>query len=142
MWARAGIQVTPGGEELSTLIGLVITCACTKTWFMFFAPQSRVRYRAEKNRIRHVSRQQFLALYYTYIIRFSVPSTAVSCPPISAPEHGQMMSQSGEEIKFHYGLVKTFSCNNGFHLESEFSQSRRCQATGQWTGKNATCLRE
>ena len=67
---------------------------------------------------------------------------AVPCQELSAPENGQMMPSVEENQTFHFNIIKNFSCNSGFYLKSQSSQSRRCDENGQWTGEHARCLRE
>ena len=83
------------------------------------------------------------------MLPFDLPSVsdaifciAVPCQELSAPDNGQMMPSMEVNQTFHFNIIKNFSCNSGFYLKSQSSQSRRCDENGQWTGEHARCLRE
>ncbi|XP_071421096.1 P-selectin-like isoform X2 [Pithys albifrons albifrons] len=61
---------------------------------------------------------------------------AIACPVLSAPERGEM-NCSHLHRDFAFGSTCTFSCQMGFALMG--SESRKCTATGMWTGDAPLC---
>ncbi|NXC42029.1 LYAM3 protein, partial [Penelope pileata] len=61
---------------------------------------------------------------------------AVTCPVLSAPEHGEM-NCSHLHGDFTFSSTCAFSCQPGFELMG--SLSRECTATGTWTGDTTQC---
>uniref|UniRef100_A0A8C4UUE6 p-selectin n=1 Tax=Falco tinnunculus TaxID=100819 RepID=A0A8C4UUE6_FALTI len=61
---------------------------------------------------------------------------AVACPVLSAPDHGEL-NCSHLHGDFAFGSTCAFSCRPGFALVG--MESRKCTATGTWTGDTAQC---
>ncbi|KAM4896006.1 E-selectin-like isoform 8-T14 [Sylvia borin] len=61
---------------------------------------------------------------------------AITCPVLSAPDHGEL-NCSHLHGNFTFGSVCAFSCQKGFALMG--SDSRKCTATGTWTGDAPRC---
>ncbi|XP_009700707.1 PREDICTED: P-selectin [Cariama cristata] len=61
---------------------------------------------------------------------------AVTCPVLSAPDRGEL-NCSHLHGDFTFGSTCTFSCQMGFALMG--SESRKCMATGTWTGDAPRC---
>uniref|UniRef100_A0A8V0YHJ7 p-selectin n=1 Tax=Gallus gallus TaxID=9031 RepID=A0A8V0YHJ7_CHICK len=61
---------------------------------------------------------------------------AVTCPVLSAPEHGELNCSHLHE-NFTFGSTCDFSCQPGFELLG--SQSRECTATRTWTRESPQC---
>uniref|UniRef100_A0A669PM62 p-selectin n=3 Tax=Phasianus colchicus TaxID=9054 RepID=A0A669PM62_PHACC len=61
---------------------------------------------------------------------------AITCPELRAPEHGEL-NCSHLHGSFAFGSICDFSCQPGFELMG--SQSRKCMATGNWTGDIPQC---
>jgi hypothetical protein len=57
----------------------------------------------------------------------------VSCPSLSNPDDGTVSTPGG----ITYGEVATYSCSPGHNRNG--SQTRTCQASGQWSGSAPTC---
>eukprot|EP00058_Branchiostoma_floridae_P015869 XP_002601357.1 hypothetical protein BRAFLDRAFT_82719 [Branchiostoma floridae] len=54
------------------------------------------------------------------------------CTKLSAPENGDINGSA------EYNAVVTFTCNHGYQLKGE--SSLICEATGNWSGANPTCI--
>ncbi|XP_040466803.1 P-selectin [Falco naumanni] len=61
---------------------------------------------------------------------------AIACPVLSAPDHGEL-NCSHLHGDFAFGSTCAFSCQPGFALVG--MESRKCTATGTWTGDTAQC---
>ncbi|XP_026709917.1 P-selectin isoform X1 [Athene cunicularia] len=61
---------------------------------------------------------------------------AISCPVLSAPDQGEL-NCSHLHGDFTFGSTCAFSCQTGFVLMGP--ESRKCTATGTWTGDNPRC---
>ncbi|XP_065599964.1 P-selectin-like isoform X4 [Cyrtonyx montezumae] len=61
---------------------------------------------------------------------------AISCPVLSAPEHGELSCSHLHE-NFTFGSTCDFSCQPGFEVKGP--ESRECTATGNWTGDTSQC---
>ncbi|NXL86505.1 LYAM3 protein, partial [Alectura lathami] len=61
---------------------------------------------------------------------------AVTCPVLSAPEHGEM-NCTHLHGDFTFGSTCDFSCQTGFELTG--TESHECTATGSWTGDIPHC---
>ncbi|XP_032302165.1 E-selectin-like [Coturnix japonica] len=61
---------------------------------------------------------------------------AVTCPVLSAPEHGEL-NCSHLHGNFTFGTTCGFSCQPGFELMG--SQSHKCMATGKWSEDIPRC---
>ncbi|NXK55466.1 LYAM3 protein, partial [Chauna torquata] len=61
---------------------------------------------------------------------------AVTCPVLSAPEHGELNCSHLHE-DFSFGSTCAFSCQSGFELTGP--ESCECMATGTWTGDIPRC---
>ncbi|KAF1425487.1 P-selectin, partial [Spheniscus humboldti] len=62
--------------------------------------------------------------------------TAITCPVLSAPDRGEL-NCSHLHGDFAFGSTCAFSCQTGFALMG--SESRKCVATGTWTGDAPRC---
>uniref|UniRef100_A0A8C2UIF8 Sushi domain-containing protein n=1 Tax=Coturnix japonica TaxID=93934 RepID=A0A8C2UIF8_COTJA len=62
--------------------------------------------------------------------------SAITCPVLSAPEHGEL-NCSHPHGNFTFGSTCGFSCQPGFELMG--SHSRDCMATGTWAGDASQC---
>ncbi|KAM6077673.1 P-selectin-like isoform 2-T2 [Theristicus caerulescens] len=61
---------------------------------------------------------------------------AIACPMLSAPDRGEL-NCSHLHGDFAFGSTCAFSCQTGFALMG--SESRKCTATGTWTGDTPQC---
>jgi hypothetical protein len=57
----------------------------------------------------------------------------VSCPSLPTLENGTISTPGGRT----YGQTATYTCSTGYNRIG--SQTRTCQANGQWSGSAATC---
>ena len=62
--------------------------------------------------------------------------SALSCPGLSSPSNGNVALSSGNLV----GSTATYSCNSGY--KTTFTSTRYCQADGQWSGGEASCIRK
>ena len=62
----------------------------------------------------------------------------VTCEPLTAPDNGMIDCSLGGDGVPNEGETCKFSCNDGFELEG--STSRKCRSSGNWNGKDATCI--
>lgn len=62
--------------------------------------------------------------------------SALSCPSLSSPSNGNVALSSGNLV----GSTATYSCNSGY--KTTFTSTRYCQADGQWSGGEASCIRK
>lgn len=62
-------------------------------------------------------------------------SSARECGTLKNPQYGQVVLTGTT-----FGSTATYSCNTGFILVGE--RTRTCQASGEWSGRAATCQRE
>ncbi|KFP81513.1 P-selectin, partial [Acanthisitta chloris] len=63
--------------------------------------------------------------------------TAITCPVLSPESHWGELNCSHLHGDFSFGSTCTFSCQTGFALVG--SDSRKCTATGTWTGDATRC---
>ena len=59
-------------------------------------------------------------------------SSARECGTLKYPRYGQVALTG-----ITFGSTATYSCNTGFILVGE--RTRTCQASGEWSGRAATC---
>lgn len=59
----------------------------------------------------------------------------VSCESLDPPANGQLELTNDNTL---VNSEATYSCNSGFNLIG--TVSRRCQATGEWTGQTPQCI--
>ena len=71
-----------------------------------------------------------MLLFVTYVF------VALSCPSLSNPANGNVALSSGLAL----GSTATYTCINGYR--TSFSSLRYCQADGQWSGEQPTCIRK
>ncbi len=62
----------------------------------------------------------------------------VDCGALNNPTNGAISLRTGSGTT--YGQTATFSCNVGYFLTGV--STRRCTATGQWSGSPPSCDRE
>ncbi|XP_064604947.1 limulus clotting factor C-like [Liolophura sinensis] len=62
----------------------------------------------------------------------------VTCPTIAAPTNGRILS-SRNGVVYTPGETIEFVCNDGFLISG--TNQRICQATGEWSGREARCIR-
>ena len=60
----------------------------------------------------------------------------MSCPSLSHPLNGNVALSSGNAM----GSTATYTCNNGYR--ASFTATRYCQADGQWSGGEPSCIRK
>ena len=63
----------------------------------------------------------------------SILLTAVDCGTLTNPANGQV-SHTG---RTRFGQTAAYSCDTGYILVGD--SNRTCQATGRWSGSEATC---
>ena len=61
---------------------------------------------------------------------------ALSCPSLSSPANGNVVLSSGLVM----GSTATYTCNNGY--KATYTTTRYCQADGQWSGGEPSCIRK
>ena len=61
--------------------------------------------------------------------------TPVDCGTLTHPANGHVSHTGGTTL----GQTATYSCNPGYNLVGD--SSRKCQATGVWSGSAPTCQR-
>ncbi|KAL9972183.1 hypothetical protein ACROYT_G018440 [Oculina patagonica] len=60
---------------------------------------------------------------------------ALTCPSLSNPSNGNVALSSGLAL----GSTATYTCNSGYR--ASHADTRYCQADGQWSGEDPTCIR-
>ena len=79
----------------------------------------------------HVNASKCLQKYcYKYCV---VPT----CPPLTAPDNGNIDCSLGEDGETNPGDTCTFTCDDGYELGG--STSRTCGDDGNWDGTDTTC---
>lgn len=68
--------------------------------------------------------------------RPQITCTPIACKKLSAPEHGQILSE--DDIS-RFGSNVTFTCDRGYELSG--SVTRTCLPNGTWDGSPALCKR-
>ena len=63
-------------------------------------------------------------------------SSALSCSSLSNPSYGNVALSS----RLLVGSTATYTCNNGY--KATYTTTRYCQADGQWSGGEPSCLRK
>ena len=61
------------------------------------------------------------------------------CPPLTAPDNGDIDCSLGDDGEANPGDTCTFTCDDG-HAPGG-STSRTCQDDGSWSGTDTTCTR-
>ena len=67
------------------------------------------------------------------------PQKIVTCPPLTAPDNGDIDCSLGDDGEANPGDTCTFTCDNGHELTG--SETRTCQNDGMWSGSEPTCDR-
>ena len=76
-------------------------------------------------------RYRGVQLYYIFLL-----STAVNCGALTNPANGKVSHTGGTT----FGQTATYSCNTGYNLVG--GSTRKCQATGVWSGSAPSCTYE
>ena len=63
--------------------------------------------------------------------------TVVTCPPLTAPDNGDIDCSLGDDGEVNPGDTCTFTCDDGYELGG--STSRTCGDDGSWSGNDTTC---
>lgn len=63
-------------------------------------------------------------------------STGINCGPLPDIANGKVVIAPDTRL----GSTATYSCNAGFNLVG--ADTRRCQASGQWSGQEPSCERK
>ena len=71
---------------------------------------------------------------YTIQLIYRCLHAAVTCPSLPDPSAGRVLYGSRD-----YTSVATYTCDFGYELFG--SVTRRCQASGVWSGPETTCQR-
>jgi len=69
-----------------------------------------------------------------------IPVSGGTCPPLTAPDNGDIDCSLGDDGAPTNGDTCTFTCDDGFELSG--SQTQRCRVRnnrGSWRGNPATC---
>ena len=69
----------------------------------------------------------YMMLFYFLLV--------VDCGGLTNPASGRVSHPNGTT----FGQAATYSCDRGYNLEGD--STRRCQATGVWSGNEPTCQR-
>ena len=70
-----------------------------------------------------------------YVLDVFLLSTAVDCGNLTNPANGQVSHAVGTT----FGHTATYNCNTGYNQMG--GNTRKCQATGEWSGSEPTCER-
>ena len=70
-----------------------------------------------------------LDAYYNYIVP--------TCPPLTAPNNGDIDCSLGGDGEANPGDTCTFTCDDGY--EQGGSTSRTCGDDGSWSGSDTVC---
>ena len=62
-----------------------------------------------------------------------------TCPPLTAPDNGDVDCSLGDDGEANPGDTCTYSCDDGYDLSG--STTRACQDDGTWSGTEAVCSR-
>ena len=62
-----------------------------------------------------------------------------TCPPLTAPDNGDIDCSLGDDGEANPGDTCTFTCDDGYELGG--STSRTCGDDGSWSGTDTTCTR-
>ena len=62
-----------------------------------------------------------------------------TCPPLTAPDNGDIDCSLGDNGEANPGDTCTFTCDDGYELGG--STSRTCGDDGRWSGTDTTCTR-
>ena len=62
-----------------------------------------------------------------------------TCPPLTAPDNGDIDCSLGDDGEANPGDTCTFTCDDGYELGG--STSRTCGDDGNWSGTDTTCTR-
>ena len=62
-----------------------------------------------------------------------------TCPPLTAPDNGDIDCSLGGDTDANPGDTCTFTCDDGYELGG--STSRTCGDDGSWSGTDTTCIR-
>ena len=62
---------------------------------------------------------------------------ATTCPPLTAPDNGDIDCSLGDDGEANPGDSCDFTCINNFGVVG--SASRTCQVDGTWTGTQTSC---
>ncbi|XP_065903900.1 P-selectin-like [Dysidea avara] len=65
--------------------------------------------------------------------------TGPTCPPLTAPDNGDIDCSLGDDGEANPGDTCTFTCDDGYELGG--STSRTCGDDGSWSGTDTTCTR-
>ena len=68
-----------------------------------------------------------------------MPNTETICPPLTAPDNGDIDCSLGDNGEANPGETCTYSCNTGLGVVGDVS--RTCQTDGRWTGRRPSCGR-
>ena len=60
------------------------------------------------------------------------------CPPLTAPDNGDIDCSLGDDGEANPGETCTFTCDDGY--QSAGSSIRTCQDDGNWSGTDTTCI--
>jgi len=61
----------------------------------------------------------------------------VTCPPLTAPDNGNIDCSVGGDGEANSGDSCTFTCDDGYELKG--NTSRKCGNDGSWSGSDAIC---
>uniref|UniRef100_A0A0N5BUC2 Cubilin n=1 Tax=Strongyloides papillosus TaxID=174720 RepID=A0A0N5BUC2_STREA len=69
------------------------------------------------------------------VYRFNRSCTIKKCPPLAAPENGEVFIDNNDNS---YGTNALFQCKIGFYIIGKVKMS--CQSDGTWNGTSPTCI--
>ena len=61
----------------------------------------------------------------------------LTCPPLTAPDNGDIDCSLGDDGVPHEGDTCSFTCDDGYDLNG--TNARTCQNDGTWSGTQAMC---
>ena len=71
------------------------------------------------------------------ITQYTIFNNFIACPPLTAPNNGDIDCLLGDDGQPSLGDTCTFTCDDGYKLSS--SVVRSCQIDGNWSGNDALC---
>ena len=63
----------------------------------------------------------------------------IACPPLTAPDNGDIDCSLGDDGEANVGDTCSFTCDLGYELTG--SDTRSCQIDGSWSGNETECTR-